>query len=59
MNAMRKALIDRMIKLYSPDSVLVTQFINLCERMPNNLDNDKTLITLIESHEQYPVTIEE
>lgn len=54
MNIIRKALIDRMINLYNPDSVLVAQFINLCKRMPDNPENDKTLITLVESHEEYP-----
>ena len=54
MNIVRKALIDRMINLYNPDSVLVVQFINLCKRIPDNLENDKTLITLVESHEEYP-----
>ena len=54
MNIVRKVLIDRMVKLYNPDSVLVAQFINLCKRMPDNPKNDKTLITLVESHEEYP-----
>lgn len=53
MNIVRKALIDRMINLYNPNSVLVAQFINLCKRMPDNPKNDKTLITLVELREEY------
>lgn len=58
MNIVRKALVDKMIELYGADSTLVTQFINLCRRMPDTTGNDKTLVTLAESHEQYPIAKE-
>lgn len=56
MNIVRKALIDRMANLYGRRTSLTVQFINLCKRMVDNTRNDRTLITLVESHEKHPIT---
>lgn len=51
----RKALLDRMIKVYgSENHLVVSMFANLCETMADNEINNKTLLVLTESHEQYP-----
>lgn len=56
MNIVRKVLVDRMINLYGRHTTLTVQFVDLCKRMADNTRNDKTLITLVESHEKHPIT---
>ncbi len=51
----REALLNRMIKVYgSENNLVVSMFANLCETMADNEINNKTLLVLTESHEQYP-----
>lgn len=51
---MRENLIDRMIRIYGFEHPVVIQFAELCERMADTEENNKTLMLLVEAHEEYP-----
>ena len=52
MTEFRKALCDRMIKLYGFENQFVLSFCAICEE--DSALNDKTLEELVKAHEEYP-----
>ena len=52
MNKLRENLIDRMIRIYGFENPIVIQFCKLCE---NDHFEDWQLVTIVESHEYFPV----
>ena len=53
MNELREKLIDRMIRIYGFEHKMVVDFAKLCE---STWISDKALTTMVECHEEYPVT---
>ena len=54
MSNYREQLIDRMIAIYGLESLLVRQFIELCENWDMNAFVDKQLEILVLAHEAEP-----
>ena len=53
MNEYRENLIDRMIRIYGFESPIVIDFCRMCEM---TCMSDKALTTIVECHEEYPIT---
>lgn len=51
---MRENLIDRMIRIYGFEHLIVIQFADLCERMAHTEANNNALMTLVKAHEENP-----
>ena len=53
MNELREKLIDRMIRIYGFENPIVIDFCKMCEM---SCMSDKALTTIVECHEEYPIT---
>ena len=59
MTKFRESLLDRMIRIYGCENKIVLDFAAMCEAWANNDWNNKCLAILVESHEAYPVFLED
>ena len=53
----RMKLVERMVKLYGEENILVMQFIDMCQSFPNDPYNhywNKCLTAFVEAHENDP-----
>ena len=53
MNELREKLIDRMIHIYGFENPIVIDFCKMCEM---TCMSDKALTTIVECHDEYPIT---
>ena len=59
MSKFRESLLDRMIHIYGFEHKIVLDFAAICEAWADNDWNNKCLAILVESHEAYPVFLED
>ena len=59
MNARREALLDRLIRVYGFEHEAVIEFAEICEEWADDEAHDNILEMLVESHEEYPLGIDE
>lgn len=55
----RENLLDRMIRIYGFENPLVIEFANACNKYVNSAEWDKTLETIVKSHEETPYIFDE
>ena len=53
MNELREKLIDRMIRIYGFEHEIVLDFCKMCKM---DCMSDQALTTIVECHEEYPIT---
>ena len=59
MNAVREALLDRMIRIYGFEHEIVIEFARFAENLYEGKPYDELLTCLVESHEEFPIVEED